>query len=92
MVDPDLAGTARLGDGYAVELPGLAQLAIREEQATRLEEEVFPEFKNLTPAASNQTMRSHMTAGWYTTLQAVQGKVNFPVCLFPGLAEREFPF
>ncbi|MBU3958098.1 MAG: O-phosphoserine--tRNA ligase [Nanoarchaeota archaeon] len=43
---------------------------------------LFPEFKNLKPAPSALTLRSHMTAVWYHTLAALQKKRDFPIALF----------
>ena len=60
----------------------IEKLRIKEELATTLEEKVFHEFKELTPVSTNQTLRSHMTAGWYATLEAMQDKHNFPVTFF----------
>jgi O-phosphoseryl-tRNA synthetase len=67
-------------DNFTEEL--VKVLGIKEELATRLEEEVFQEFKELTPESSNQTLRSHMTAGWYATLESMQSNTNFPIALF----------
>ena len=45
-------------------------------------ERFFPEFKELKPIASNITLRSHMTSGWFLTLQALYGKRDEPMRLF----------
>jgi len=43
---------------------------------------VFPEFKSLKPTAGNMTLRSHMTSGWFLTLQSLYGKCELPIQLF----------
>ncbi|ODS42661.1 MAG: hypothetical protein MSIBF_04990 [Candidatus Altiarchaeales archaeon IMC4] len=32
---------------------------------------LFPEFKNITPVPSKVTLRAHMTAGWFPTIEAI---------------------
>ncbi|MFH0862508.1 MAG: O-phosphoserine--tRNA ligase [Candidatus Altiarchaeota archaeon] len=41
---------------------------------------MFPEFKDITPVCGKTTLRSHMTAAWFPTLQAMQDDV--PLRLF----------
>jgi O-phosphoseryl-tRNA synthetase len=60
----------------------IAKLGITDYQATELMDKVFPEIKELQPVPSNKTLRSHMTATWFHTLAALQGKASFPVALF----------
>ena len=60
----------------------IAGLGITDYQATELLDKVFPEMRKLRPAASNKTLRSHMTATWFHTLVALQNKISFPVALF----------
>ncbi len=60
----------------------IAQLGITDYQATELLDKVFPEIKELQPAPSHKTLRSHMTATWFHTLAALQHKASFPVALF----------
>ncbi len=43
---------------------------------------VFPEFKELKPAPSSMTLRSHMTSAWFLTLQSIYGKEDLPIRLF----------
>lgn len=57
-------------------------LGITDHQATELLDRVFPEVKKLHPLPSNKTLRSHMTATWFHTLQALQDKASFPLALF----------
>lgn len=50
--------------------------------AARILWEVFPEFRELSPAGTTMTLRSHMTSGWFPTLAAVYGRRKLPVKLF----------
>ncbi len=50
--------------------------------ATRVLNEVFPEFKELKPVATRITLRSHMTSGWFLTLSRIIGKKPLPIKLF----------
>ncbi len=50
--------------------------------ATRVLNEVFPEFKELKPIATRITLRSHMTSGWFLTLASLIGKKPLPIKLF----------
>lgn len=45
-------------------------------------ERVFPEFRELKPESGRQTLRSHMTSGWFQTLGAIWEKVPHPIMLF----------
>jgi len=58
------------------------KLGIKTEQATKIIDEVFPEFKNLTPVPSNLTLRSHTTALWFPVLGAMQKSSELPIQLF----------
>jgi len=51
-------------------------------RAARAVDEVFPEFKELEPVSSLTTLRSHMTSGWFLTLQSLVGKRSLPLRLF----------
>lgn len=57
-------------------------LNIDDALATRVLEEVFPEFKELKPEATTLTLRSHMTSGWFLTLASLYGKRKLPLKLF----------
>jgi len=57
-------------------------LKITDQQAVELLDKVFPEVKRLHPLPSDKTLRSHMTATWFHTLQALQDKASFPLALF----------
>jgi len=43
---------------------------------------LVPEFKNMTPIPSKQTLRSHMTGAWFPTIAALIGKRGTPMLLF----------
>jgi O-phosphoseryl-tRNA synthetase len=45
-------------------------------------DKVFPEFRDLKPESGRQTLRSHMTSGWFQTLGAIWEKVPHPIMLF----------
>ncbi len=57
------------------------QLSITPGQAAKIIS-LFPEFKTLTPISEKTTLRSHMTAGWFSTLKAMQPKYKIPIRLF----------
>ncbi|MGD9936436.1 MAG: O-phosphoserine--tRNA ligase [Methanoregulaceae archaeon] len=48
----------------------------------RVLDEVFPEFRALSPESSRSTLRSHMTSGWFMTLGAVWDRSPLPLRLF----------
>lgn len=50
--------------------------------ATKIINEVFPEFRALEPESSRLTLRSHMTSGWFLTLERLIGRKPFPIKLF----------
>jgi O-phosphoseryl-tRNA synthetase len=58
------------------------ELNIPDDRAIQVFEDVFFEFKDLKPVASNLTLRSHMTAAWFDTLATVQKYTAIPVKLF----------
>ncbi|MFA5254858.1 MAG: O-phosphoserine--tRNA ligase [Methanoregula sp.] len=45
-------------------------------------DKVFPEFKALAPESSRNTLRSHMTSGWFMTLGSIWEKTPLPIRLF----------
>ncbi len=57
-------------------------LNISNEMGLKILEEVFPEFKELTPDALTLTLRSHMTSGWFITLSELINKKPLPFKLF----------
>lgn len=66
------------------DFPGtLAQtLGIDEELGLKVLDRVFPEIKSPSPEPTDQTLRSHMTAGWFHTLAAMQHRRALPIRLF----------
>ncbi len=45
-------------------------------------DQVFPEFRELRPESSRQTLRSHMTSGWFQTLGSIWERYERPIKLF----------
>jgi len=45
-------------------------------------DEVFPEFRELSPESSRVTLRSHMTSGWFLTLGDIWDRVPLPIRQF----------
>lgn len=43
---------------------------------------LFEELRKLSPEASKTTLRSHMTAAWFPTIEALQDKLPHPIKLF----------
>ncbi|MHA1372159.1 MAG: tRNA ligase subunit PheS family protein, partial [Promethearchaeota archaeon] len=58
------------------------RLEINETQASRIINEIFPEFRDLQPVPTSRTLRSHTTALWFPVLGALQGKRPLPIQLF----------
>lgn len=56
------------------------KLKIKTEQASGIIN-LFPEFKNIEPVCSKQTLRSHMTGAWFPTLEAMRD-FDLPLKLF----------
>jgi O-phosphoseryl-tRNA synthetase len=44
--------------------------------------DIFPEFREVQPAATRKTLRSHMTSGWFITLEALCKKRPLPLKFF----------
>ncbi|OPX59838.1 MAG: O-phosphoserine--tRNA(Cys) ligase [Methanobacterium sp. PtaB.Bin024] len=57
-------------------------LEVEGETGLRVLEKVFPELKELTPISSKTTLRSHMTSGWFITLESMVKTYPLPVKLF----------
>ena len=57
-------------------------LDVADETGLRVLERTFPELKKLTPISSKTTLRSHMTSGWFITLNALHQNSSLPVKLF----------
>lgn len=57
-------------------------LEIDNEEGLSILEKVFPEIKDLMPIASNTTLRSHMTSGWFISLEKMVKKSKTPLKMF----------
>jgi O-phosphoseryl-tRNA synthetase len=57
-------------------------LDIEDALGLRIIENVFPELRDLKPVPSRTTLRSHMTSGWFLTLQSMHNKAKLPIKLF----------
>jgi O-phosphoseryl-tRNA synthetase len=58
------------------------RLKIDDSRALKILEDVFSEITHLRPRASNITLRSHMTSGWFLSLESLYGVRDFPIRLF----------
>ncbi|MEW5945256.1 MAG: O-phosphoserine--tRNA ligase [bacterium] len=58
------------------------RLRITGDQAGDILEKVFPEFRELKPAPTKKTLRSHMTTNWFPVLRELQKKRPLPIRLF----------
>ncbi|MDI6785214.1 MAG: O-phosphoserine--tRNA ligase [bacterium] len=68
------------GDDFVEEM--VKELRISEQQALELIDKVFLELKELNPIPYKKTLRSHMTALWYSTLVSFQDRRILPLNLF----------
>jgi len=68
------------GDDLVYELA--KRLEITDTVATELLDEVFSEFRSLSPVSSRRTLRSHMTSGWFLTLGGLVEHTEPPLKLF----------
>jgi len=68
------------GDDLVADLAG--GLKAQDSKIAVVIDHVFPEFKKLEPEASHKTLRSHMTSGWFLTLEALVERRKTPVKLF----------
>ena len=57
------------------------KLGITTEESTKILS-LFDELKDLKAEPTTTTLRSHMTAAWFPTLEALQGKREYPMKLF----------
>ncbi len=57
-------------------------LDIKDTLGLRILENVFPELRELKPVPGRTTLRSHMTSGWFLTLQTLHNKSKLPIKLF----------
>ncbi|MGC9517300.1 MAG: O-phosphoserine--tRNA ligase [Methanomicrobiales archaeon] len=68
------------GDDLVLDLSNA--LEIKNEMGLRILERVFPEIHELKPIAGRTTLRSHMTSGWFITLNHLKNKKSVPLKLF----------
>ncbi|ODS39257.1 MAG: O-phosphoserine--tRNA ligase [Candidatus Altiarchaeales archaeon WOR_SM1_86-2] len=57
------------------------RINLRTEIASKIID-LFSEFREIEPVASRTTLRSHMTASWFSTIEAMQYKHELPMKLF----------
>jgi O-phosphoseryl-tRNA synthetase len=57
-------------------------LEVNDARVVPILDSVFPEFRALAPESSRNTLRSHMTSGWFITLGAIWDKRCLPLRLF----------
>lgn len=69
-------------DGDDLVLEVADSLEITNEEGLLILEKVFPEIKELDPIASNTTLRSHMTSGWFISLENLSKQSKMPLKLF----------
>lgn len=69
-------------DGDDLTLEVAEALEVNNEEGLAILEKVFPEIKELTPVASNTTLRSHMTSGWFMSLEKMVKQNNMPIKMF----------
>jgi len=68
------------GDELTIELAKV--LDVDDALVVHILDAVFPEFRALSPESSRNTLRSHMTSGWFMTLGAIWERMPLPIRLF----------
>jgi O-phosphoseryl-tRNA synthetase len=68
------------GDDLVPEIA--SQLKVSDSKVAVMIDRVFPEFKSLVPVCSRNTLRSHMTSGWFISLGELYDYRKIPVKLF----------
>jgi O-phosphoseryl-tRNA synthetase len=68
------------GDELTCELSKV--LGVDDALVVHILDAVFPEFRALSPESSRNTLRSHMTSGWFMTLGAIWDKKPLPLRMF----------
>ena len=68
------------GDELTIELAKV--LGIDDALVVHILDAVFPEFRALVPESSRNTLRSHMTSGWFITLGDIWDRSPLPLRLF----------
>ncbi|WP_297899556.1 O-phosphoserine--tRNA ligase [Methanobrevibacter sp.] len=69
-------------DGDDLVLKVSESLELDNEEGLSILEKVFPEIKELVPIASNNTLRSHMTSGWFISLEKMVKNYKMPLKMF----------
>jgi O-phosphoseryl-tRNA synthetase len=60
----------------------IEKLPVKESEATKIIDEIFPELKTLKPVPSRLTLRSHTTALWFKVLSVLVKKKPLPLQYF----------
>lgn len=68
------------GDDLVPEMA--SELEVSDSKIAVMIDRVFPEFKSLVPACSQNTLRSHMTSGWFVSLGELCDYRKTPLKLF----------
>ena len=68
------------GDDLVLELADALELS--NEEGLLVLEKVFPEIRELNPVPTNTTLRSHMTSGWFISLENLFKQSKMPLKLF----------
>ncbi len=68
------------GDDLVTEIAD--NIGISDSLVVEMIEQVFPEFKQLTPLPTKKTLRSHMTSGWFISLASVVEREEPPFTFF----------
>lgn len=68
------------GDDLVPEMS--AELKVQDSKVAVMIDHVFPEFKSLVPVSSQNTLRSHMTSGWFISLGEMGDYRKVPLRLF----------
>ncbi|HIH62029.1 MAG TPA: O-phosphoserine--tRNA ligase [Methanobacteriales archaeon] len=68
------------GDDLVMEVS--SALDVSDDIGLKVLERVFPEIRDLKPIPTKNTLRSHMTSGWFITLEYLHDKCKLPLKLF----------
>jgi O-phosphoseryl-tRNA synthetase len=68
------------GDDLVPEIA--SELKVPDSRVAVVIDHVFPEFKSLVPSCSQNTLRSHMTSGWFISLGEMVDYSRLPLKLF----------
>ena len=60
----------------------VSELELKEDDASKMIDSVFPELKKLEPLPTKLTLRSHTTALWFPALSKIQHLQSLPIQLF----------